>query len=174
MTDRKTNNFFNRKAHAAKTALANLVSRFVLEKADDGKKMQEVKGELFKDEVKDELEHFQNYGFTSVPPADSEGIALSMNGNRDHVVIICTDSRQYRKKGLEEGECAVYNGKGNNYILLKNDGSIEIKCTRLKIDASIDVEFTGQGTSVVEIRDTYNTHTHNETQTVTNTPNQTI
>lgn len=171
--DRKTNNFVDKKIGGMKNALKNLICRFVLDTTDTAKKMQEVKGELYSEEVKEELEHFQMYGFTSRPPKDSEGIALSVNGNKDHVVVINIDSRQYRLKTLADGEVALYNKEGSA-IILKANGDITLKCNgTFKIDAT-DIEFTQQATSINDIKSTYNTHTHNETQTVTNNPNQTI
>lgn len=172
MTDKKTNNFFNRKAHAMKTSIANLISRFVLDTADDGKQMQEVKGELFSEETKDELEHFQSYGFTSVPPGGSEGVALSVNGNRDHVIVINIDNRQFRLKNLAKGEVALYNDQGA-HIILKANGNIELKCNTFKIDAT-EVEFVQQNTTLNTIKSTYNSHTHPETGSVTTAPNQPI
>lgn len=181
MTTKGINNFADKKIHGIKTSLMNLVSRFVLNKADDGKKMQEVKGELFSDEVKEELEHFQSYGFTSVPPANSEGIALSVNSNRDHVVVICLDSREYRVKNLAEGDVAVYN-KSGSIIKLKASGEIEIigagevkvkSPTVLKLDAP-DIDLVQQNTTMNDFISTYNTHTHPETGTTTQQPNQQI
>lgn len=182
MTTRKTNDFMDKKMKGIKASLMNLVSRFVLVKADDSKKMQEVKGELFSEEVKEELEHFQNYGFTSNPPANCEGIGLSVNGNRDHVVVICLDSRQYRTKDLAEGEVAVYNNAGAKIVLKNNgdielttDGNIKLNCPdgTLRIDAN-DIDMVQQGTTMNDFISTYNTHTHNETGSVTNQPNQQI
>lgn len=174
MTTRKINDFVNKKIHATKQGLMNMISRFVLESSDDSKKIQEVKGTLFADETKEELEHFQNYGFTSRPPSGSEGVALSVNGNRDHVIIVCVDNREFRIKTLADGEVAVYNNTGSN-IVLKNNGNIEINCpdNTLKINA-LDIELTQQNTTMNDFILTYNTHTHNETGSVTNQPNQTI
>lgn len=161
----------------------NMVARFVLDAVNDSKKMQELKGTLLEGETKDELEHFQNYGFTSNPPKGSEGLAFGLNGNRDHTVIICVDSREFRKKGLAAGEVAVYS-KFGSYIHFKSDGTIEINGnTKVKgtldttkdITSAQDVITTQHNTSLGGTKTVYNSHTHQESGGgSTQDPNQQI
>ncbi|ABE45634.1 phage baseplate assembly protein V [Polaromonas sp. JS666] len=102
-----------------------MVGRAVLELVNDNTKVQAAQVSLLEGEVRDQVERFQNYGFTSVPEAGAEGVALSVQGNRDHIILVAVDDRRYRKLGLLPGEVAVYT-KWGDYIHIKQ-GEIEIK-----------------------------------------------
>jgi len=102
------------------------IGRAVLKAVTDSSGIQVVKLSLLQGEVK-EMERFQNYGFTSVPILGScEGVAVFVGGNREHGICIGLDDRLYRLKNLGEGQAAMYDSTGTN-ILMKNDGSMEIK-----------------------------------------------
>lgn len=110
--------------------IANLVGRGVVKAVDDSKKLQELQLELLPGEVRDELEHFQGYGFTSTPAvSDSDGgaeaVAVFVNGRRDHGLIIAVGDRRYRLKNLPPGEVAMYSKHGQT-IVLKTNGDIEL------------------------------------------------
>lgn len=106
-----------------RTRLMLLVGRCVLVAVNDSKKIQALQLKLSADETRDNIERFQQYGFTSVPLAGAEGIALSVGGERGHTVVIAVDDRRYRLTGLQSGEVALYNQAGAS-IKLKADGSI--------------------------------------------------
>ena len=63
--NRQINDFINRKMSQAKARIANMIVRFVLDNVTDSTGIQQVKGTALVGEVKEELEHFQNFGFTS-------------------------------------------------------------------------------------------------------------
>lgn len=171
-----------------------MVGRAVVEYINDATKMQSAQVSLLEGEVREKVEHFQQYGFTSVTEPGAEGVALSVSGNRDHVILIAVDDRRYRKANLLPGEVAVYS-KWGDYILLK-EGEIEVvHATKVKITCPLvtmsgDLEVDGNITSGQNItadgevrdaagtksmsgmRNTYNTHTHPETGVTTNQPNQ--
>lgn len=102
----------------------NLVGRCVVAAVDDTTKMQTMQITLSAGEDR-EVERFQNYGFTSVPKAGAEGLAVAVGGDRGHTVVIAVDDRRYRLKALASGEVAVYNHTGAS-VVLKADGSIEL------------------------------------------------
>jgi phage baseplate assembly protein V len=101
-----------------------MISRCVITAVDDTKKMQELQISLLDGETAGAAERMQMYGFSSKPLASAEGIAVSVGGNRDHVVVIAADDRRYRVKNLASGEVVVYNNTGAS-VTLKADGSIE-------------------------------------------------
>lgn len=120
-----------------RTRLANMVSRAVVQLVDDGLKLQGLQVTMLDGETRDQLERFQQYGFTSVPLPGAEGIALFMGGRRDHGVVIAVEDRRYRLKGLAPGEVALYH-KDGAYVLMKADGSIEVKSTvKVVVDAPL-------------------------------------
>jgi phage baseplate assembly protein V len=85
-----------------------MASRAVLSLISDASGMQIVQVKLLNGEVRNGIERYQQYGFTSVPLPGAEGIYLSLGADRDHGVIIVADDRRYRIKGLQSGEVAIY------------------------------------------------------------------
>lgn len=151
------------------------VSRAIIKLVNDAAKLQGVQVVLLDDEARAEIERFQEYGFTSVPQAECEAIALSVGGSRSHMVVVATDDRRYRLKDLESGEVALYTDEGD-YVLLKRGRVVEVKAgTGVRVDAPLatftgDLHVEGSVTcdnhvsdhagSMQEMRDTYNAHTH--------------
>lgn len=110
-----------------------LVGRAVLKLVDDSLKFQQVQVQGLRDETLDDVERFQNYGFTSHPHPEAEVLLLSMGGMRSHSVAIAVDDRRYRVKGLAEGEVALYTsehgaGSERHIIHMKNGRMIEMRC----------------------------------------------
>lgn len=96
--------------------------RVLLTNDDNGFRLVQMGG--LADEVLSEIEHLQEYGFTSRPHDDAEGILISFSGNRDHTVAIAIDDRRYRIK-LEKGEVALYTDEGDK-IHFKRGRIIEV------------------------------------------------
>lgn len=114
-----------------------MVGRAVLQLVDDSTKLQSVQIMLLADELRDQVERFQNYGFTSVPLAGAEAVAVAVAGNRDHALVIAVDDRRYRLKGLAEGEVAIYTDEGDK-IHIKRGGTIEVvAATRVYVSSPL-------------------------------------
>lgn len=111
------------------------VARAVLNVVDDEGNMQRVQISLLEDEVIDDVERFQNYGFTSVPDEGSEATVVFVGADRSHPVVVVADDRRVRKKGMKPGEVAVYH-KNGDFIHLKNGKEIEVKTTTFKVDCT--------------------------------------
>ena len=127
----------------ALTKLANrifmLFGKALINTVDDTTAIQLVKISGLADEVQDKIERVQNFGFTSNPPEGSESLVACIGGNRDHTVVIASDSSEHRKKNLKPGETAVYD-KNGNYIYLKEDGSVEISASGgVVIDGDVQI-----------------------------------
>lgn len=99
--------------------LRGMVSRAVVSLVNDSLKMQSLQVTLMADQTPDDAEHFQNYGFTSVPFAGAEGIALAVGGSTGHTVVINVDDRRYRLKNLPGGEVALYDDIGQKIHLTR-------------------------------------------------------
>lgn len=108
------------------------VGRCVIRAVSDSGKLQSVQAELLKGELRDNLERFQQYGYTSVPLTGAEGVAVFVGGNRDHGLVVCVDDRRYRVKDLQAGEVAIYTDEGDK-IHLKRNNEIEITTKTLKV-----------------------------------------
>lgn len=143
--------------------IMNMVSRGVIAATDDETGLQLDQVSLLFEEDKIAVERFQNYGFSSSPPADSEALVVFIGGGRDHGVIVATDDRQSRFTGLAPGEVVIYNGNTGDSLILKNDGSAElrtdkvvIKCDEIEIEAPKiaikgDIELDGDLTATGSI-----------------------
>jgi phage baseplate assembly protein V len=132
----------NRAVHPLHVRVRNLVSRAVVKLVDDSTKMQLLQVGLLADEVREEVEHFQEYGFTSVAPDGAEGVAIFAGGSRDHGVILAVGDRRVRLKGLQKGEVAVYNREGAK-VVMKANGDIEAtpkSGQKFKVVGDVDVQ----------------------------------
>jgi phage baseplate assembly protein V len=159
------------------------VARAVVSLVDDTTKLQSLQLKLLRREIRENVERFQNYGFTGKPHAGAEAVVVFVGGNRDHGLCIAVDDRRYRVKGLEDGEVAIYTDEGDT-IVLKRNRVIEVTTETFRVNASTKVEinspllevntdsstFSGDvdvvgdvsdaNGSMQEMRDTYNDHTH--------------
>lgn len=122
--------------------LKNLIVMGLLNAVDDSNEVQLLKLETLAGVVADKVERVQNYGVTSNPPEGGEAIVVNVGGNSDHPVVIALDGGKYRKKDLKPGEVAVYD-KNGSYILLREDGSIEVKAVKDYIINSETVKLGG-------------------------------
>lgn len=125
-----------------------MVGRCVLLAANDAPGRQEAQVRLLEDELRDGVERFQDYGFTSVPLPGAEGVAVFVGGNRDHGLIVAMDDRRYRIKGLEGGEVALYTcddqDEAGHRIVFKRGGLIEVRGATIDIRASERLHLSGK------------------------------
>lgn len=107
---------------------------------DSARKLQALQMRLTAGEVKDGLEHFEPYGFTSNPLAGAEGIAAFIGGDRSHGVLLVVSDRRYRIQGMEPGEVAIYTDEGAK-IHLKRGRIIDIEADVINFKAAKAVNF---------------------------------
>jgi phage baseplate assembly protein V len=98
--------------------VANSIARAVVELVDDTKKMQLLQLTVLAGEVRDDCEHFQGFGFYSVPHVGAEAVVLFPNGDRGRPLVVATDDRRYRPTGGVAGEVGLYNGTGARVRLM--------------------------------------------------------
>lgn len=120
--------------------LKNILVRGTLSLVDGLKKLQELQVKLLAGEIKDGMEHFEAYGFTSNPKAGAEVLAGFFGGDRSHGVVICVADRRFRLQGLESGEVAMYTDEGDK-LHFKRGREIEIETMTLRVKAETAVEF---------------------------------
>ena len=94
-----------------------MFARGVLRGVVDTGPRQQVQVELLQDELRDGLEHMQNYGFTSHPLGGDCAVAFN-GGNREQGIVLVIDDRRYRIP-LLAGEVAIYDDLGNKVELLR-------------------------------------------------------
>jgi phage baseplate assembly protein V len=122
------------------SSLKNMLSRGTLSLVKAAAKMQGLQVRLLADEVKDGMEHFEAYGYTSNPHPGAEVLAAFFGGDRSHGVVVCVADRRFRLQGLESGEVALYTDEGDK-LHFKRGRQIEIETLTLKIKAEAGVEF---------------------------------
>lgn len=128
---------------------------------DSSTPLQTLQVEVTNGELKDGAEHYEPFGFTSNPPAGSDGLIAFIGGDRSNAVVICIAGREGRVTGLAEGDVAIYN-QGGAVIKLVG-GNIQITG-----NVTVDGDVIANGISLTN-------HTHGGVQAggaVTGKPNK--
>lgn len=99
------------------------VGKALIESVSDDNEIQLVKISGIDNEVQSNIERVQEYGITSNPPVGSGAVVLYIGGNKDHGVVVKTDSGEFRIQSLKSGEVCVYSKFGQK-ILLDENGDI--------------------------------------------------
>ena len=177
--------------------LGNMLARGSVAAVNGSGKMRTLQIRMMSDETKDNVEHFEPYGFTSEVKAGSEPIAAFFDGDRSHGVVLVVADRRYRLTGMKSGEVALYDDQGqkiyltragividgaNLPLVIQNVPTATIKAsTKVRMETPL-LEVTGQikdlsdstGKTMSAMRSTYNGHTHHENDVhgETNVPTQ--
>lgn len=114
--------------------LQDILARGTVSVADGSKKMRVVQVRLLADEVRDDLEHIEPYGYTSEPHTDAEAFVLFFDGDRSHGITFCVADRRYRLKDLKPGEVAIFDDQGQK-VHLTRDGIVV--STGKKLEATV-------------------------------------
>ena len=122
--------------------LSNMIARGTVTLVDATTKMQSLQLRLLAGESKDKVEHFEPYGFTSQPNPGAECLALFLDGDRSHGVVVCVADRRYRVKGLTTGEVILHDDQGQSVYLMR--GGI-----RLTDKAGSTVQMKGDGSGAM-------------------------
>ncbi|OOF59285.1 phage baseplate assembly protein V [Rodentibacter myodis] len=112
--------------------------RGVLNLVKSADNIQKVQVSGLADETLQDVELMQHFGFTSVPPANTQAVIIPIGGQTSHGIVIATENGAFRVKNLQGGEVAVYDESGSS-IVLKQGRLIEIDCDILKIKAETKV-----------------------------------
>lgn len=107
------------------------------------------------DELLQNVEMMQHYGFTSNPPPGTECVVVPLGGRSGHGIIVSTEHGTYRLKQLQPGEMAIYTDEGDN-ITLKRGHLIEVTTQTFRINASVAIEMnsptiTGNASNTVQL-----------------------
>ena len=103
-----------------------LVSRGVIGRVNDSKKCQELQVSLLADEVADEVERFQDYGFTSVPFNGAEALFVAVGANRAHGIVVSSNDRRHRPLDLNEGDVCLHTDAGPRVYLNRDDDVVHL------------------------------------------------
>lgn len=106
--------------------IANTVARGVVQLVDDGTKMQLLQVGVLAGETIDGAEHFQPYGFSSVPLPGAEAAMLFPNGDRSHPIAVAVSDRRYRPTAGDSGQVTLYHYTGAK-VTFTTDGDIVLE-----------------------------------------------
>lgn len=118
--------------------LGNMLARGSVSAVSGAAKLRTLQIRMFAGEVKDGIEHFEPYGFTSEVMPGSEPIAAFFDGDRSHGVVLVVADRRYRLTGLASGEVALYDDLGQK-VHLTRDGIVIQTAKKLRCEAA-DIE----------------------------------
>ncbi|CNJ55020.1 phage baseplate assembly protein V [Yersinia rohdei] len=184
----------NRMFTGLQRGLSNMVVRAVVRHLNSSSKNQMLQIQMISDELKDNIEHLEPYGFTSAAHIGAEAFAAFPDGDRSHGVVLVVADRRYRIKGLKSGEVAIYSDEGDS-IILKRGNTIEVNTKQYIVNAEEKVVFNtplveaageikavGNIESEADIKDKigtmaairalYNKHNHPHGEPNTDVPNQ--
>lgn len=102
--------------------LSNFLSSGVLRTLKIVKGMQLVQLSLMKDETATDLQHPQEYGFTSKAKTGALAVAMFKGGNRDNGIVAIIYDRRYLPDNLNDGDSCQYDAQGNRIWLKGTDG----------------------------------------------------
>lgn len=155
MTSDQIRQIVDRLLAPLRNRIGNLVVRATVKTVDDSMKMQELQvatGAGVDDALvlHDDVERFQDYGFSSVPKEGAEGVFISLGGRGNLNLLVGVGDRRYRITGLQNGEVAVYDCTGSS-IALKASGDIQVTPSSgtLKVTGDLQVSGTVTGTTDV-------------------------
>lgn len=130
-----------------KRRLCLIADRAIVVMVNDSLNRQNLQLNVLADEGGDDIERFQNYGHTSVPPAGSEAIVLGIGGARAGLVAIAVEDKSVRPKDLEAGDNCLYHLEGHR-IILRKDGYLELEAKTVIIRASEKLTIMSPDTEV--------------------------
>lgn len=119
-----------------------MAARIVLTGATDKAPVQVVQFKGLADEVKQNVEYLQAFGFSSVPPAGARGLAIFPGGDRSHGVVVVLDARDQQPHALQGGESMLWSLFGS-FVHLREDGILHIKAPTGVLIEAPDVELRG-------------------------------
>lgn len=112
-----------------------IADRAIVTMVNDALQRQNLQLKVLADEGADDVERFQNYGHTSVPPAGSEAIVLGLGGARAGLVAIAVEHKGVRPKDLEAGDNCLYHLQGHR-IVLRQDGLLGFEAKTVITEAA--------------------------------------
>lgn len=119
-------------------------------------RLQRVSGEGLAGEALNDMELFQQFGFSSAPPDGTQLIVVPLGGRTSAAVVIATEHGIYRLKLGNKGEAVLYNQWGD-FVHMRQDRKIHLKAAaEVTVEAPLatfsgDVQVAGTVTAAVDV-----------------------
>ena len=128
--------------------IEDLIARGVLFAKIGSRKMRVIQAEFLAGDLRDEIEHFEPYGFTSEAKPGAEVLATSIMGDRDHTIAFCITDRRYRPVSLKDGEVCIFDDLGRQIFLRRDGITIEGKDSPVTVHTSGAVKIDAPETTI--------------------------
>lgn len=151
-------NILSRLLDRIRKRISLMVRRAVISLVIDDNQVQVMQLKFYDKECRNEIERLQEYGFSSVPPVEGQALAVCVDGECGHYVVIATDDRRYRPRKKRPGDIMIYtmaNRKDDadteHHIFLEAETRmVVIRGKNIRLEADEDIEMSAGG----EIRQT--------------------
>lgn len=137
-----------------RTRLALMARRAIIAAVRDPNPVQVVDLRLYAGEERTGIERIQEYGFSSVPLEGAQAIALFVDGECAHGIVLATEDRRYRPTAQDDGDVTIYtyrdadaahhirltakdrtvHVRGENVTIVV-DGAVSVKCQTAAVEA---------------------------------------
>jgi phage baseplate assembly protein V len=104
-----------------------------------GAAVQLMQGAALDGETMQAAEFFQQFGFTSSPPAGTQLIVLPLGGRTAHSIVIATEHGAYRLD-VASGEACLYSQWGDKVHVRQERIDVETKVLHLKASERVEFE----------------------------------
>ncbi|MBY8111742.1 phage baseplate assembly protein V [Vibrio fluvialis] len=112
----------------------SMVGRAIVTGVIEDLQRQNLQIRIENDESSDNIERFQDYGFSSYPPEGSEAVVLAMKGSLDQRVAVAVEKKELRPKG-EQDDVFIYHADGH-FIRLTKDRKLIISVAEAILEAT--------------------------------------
>lgn len=129
-----TERYLNKLLAPIRRKITGYISRALVSGVIEDLQRQNIQVQIHADESADNIERFQDYGFSSFPPAGSEAIIAALGGNLGNLVALAVEDKKVRPQG-EQDDVFMYHREGHN-IRLTKDGKLIITATDVIYNAS--------------------------------------
>lgn len=113
----------------------NMASRGTMTNLDDTKNIQQMAVQGVAGEQFNRVQRWEQFGISSLPPAGSDALIMSMNGSRDSAQILAVENQSMRPRNSPGGSTTVYDAAGTT-IVLDGAGKLTINANDVEITSS--------------------------------------
>ncbi len=126
--------YIDRELKRVERRLYSMASRGIITGVSEESQRQNLQLVVDSDDSGDDIEHFQHYGFSSVPPKGSETLVLALDSNNAKRVALNAEKKDLRPKG-EGSDVFLYHEEGHKIGFLRN-GKVHLTAIDVILAAS--------------------------------------
>ncbi|ELL9332596.1 phage baseplate assembly protein V [Vibrio fluvialis] len=126
--------YVDRQLAPVRRRLQSMASRGLVTSVSEDTQRQKLQLVLESNESGDNIERFQDYGFSSFPPKNSEAVVMALNGCAAKRVAVAVEKKELRPKG-EQDDVFIYHADGH-FIRLTKDRKLIISVAEAILEAT--------------------------------------